>query len=50
MGMFAKPKTTMITLKGKPFRCECGCNVFTKKRTTYTCNGCQSTYTTKASK
>jgi len=39
-----------IKLKGKSFRCECGCNVFTKYADkingweTYCCNGCHREY------
>lgn len=36
--------STQLTVGGKPFRCECGCNVFTLKDRVYSCNACKSTY------
>jgi hypothetical protein len=46
--------SAMITVAGKPFRCSCGANVFTKRqgqvyegrrlRETFTCNGCRTVY------
>lgn len=43
-----KPETTMLRVGGKPFRCNCGANVFTKKsvsgKTVFVCNGCQEWY------
>jgi hypothetical protein len=37
---------TIITVDGKPFRCQCGANVFTHDSATdeYTCNGCGRVY------
>lgn len=35
----------MLTVAGKPFRCECGGNVFAKAEpSTYTCNSCHAQY------
>jgi hypothetical protein len=42
----AKPKQVMPRVEGKPFRCECGANVFTEYEPfKYRCNGCGATYT-----
>lgn len=36
---------TMLKVDGKPFRCECGCNVFTKvSDVRYECNACEQLY------
>lgn len=44
----------MIKLKGKAFRCQCGCNVFTQvgrlkdnDEIVYTCNACGERYAGK---
>jgi len=43
-----EPEATMLRVGGKPFRCTCGANVFTKKsvsgKTVFVCNGCQEWY------
>lgn len=39
------PKSAIIKVAGKPFRCECGANVFTEyERLKYSCNGCGAHY------
>ncbi len=38
------PETVMPRVNGKPFRCECGCNVFTKLDNFYRCNACSLEY------
>jgi len=46
-----EPKDILISVGGKPFRCECGCNVFRhpsnlpEDRYKYVCNSCRLTYT-----
>ena len=35
---------TMPKVKGKHFRCDCGCNVFTLKDHLYYCNACDAIY------
>ncbi len=36
----------MPRVNGKPFKCDCGCNVFTKTEPLkYRCNSCEATYT-----
>jgi len=36
----------MCFINGKSFRCECGCNVFTKVGDLkYRCNACEARYT-----
>lgn len=41
----ARGSQTMLTVGGSPFKCQCGCNVFTRIGTDkYRCNGCQSEY------
>lgn len=40
-----KPHAAMLRVNGKPFRCECGTNVFsTSDEHIYTCNGCGNVY------
>lgn len=39
-----EPEQSMPRVNGKPFRCECGCNVFTRRGNRYTCNGCGANY------
>jgi hypothetical protein len=34
----------MPRINGKSFRCRCGANVFTRKGSRYTCNGCAEVY------
>lgn len=40
-----------LKVTGKPFRCECGCNVFhqpnDKDLSRYACNGCDAEYVTE---
>lgn len=42
------PKNFTIKLKGKPFRCDCKCNVFHKPNkenlNQYKCNSCGTVY------
>lgn len=46
----APPEQVMPVVNGKPFRCLCGANVFTKRRAVahwgvvYQCNGCGAEY------
>lgn len=41
--------TVMIRIEGKPFRCDCGCNVFRKRAATqYSCNACDNWYAAEA--
>lgn len=36
----------MLKVQGKPFKCTCGCNVFTEyEPLKYQCNSCQAAYT-----
>lgn len=47
-GSAAGPQT-MLKIEGRTFRCECGCNVFTKTEiagepSLYTCNSCETIY------
>jgi hypothetical protein len=45
--MSEKPEQKMLYVDGskKPFRCSCGCNVFTEyKHLRYKCNGCKEVY------
>ena len=39
------PRQTMPIVGGRPFRCECNCNVFTQNSPTeFVCNACEATY------
>jgi hypothetical protein len=41
---------TILSVGGKPFRCSCGANVFTKNTVRpelYRCNGCEEEYTSE---
>lgn len=38
-------KQTLLVIKGLPFRCSCGCNVFTRvDGYTFICNACETKY------
>lgn len=39
-----EPEQTMPHVAGKPFRCHCGCNVFSRVGDRYTCNACGAIY------
>lgn len=37
-------EASMPRVGGKPFRCDCGANVFTRRGMKFTCNGCGTVY------
>ena len=39
-----EPEATMPRVGGKPFRCDCGGNVFSRTGTRYVCNSCGTEY------
>ena len=45
-----EPEAVMLRVDGKPFRCHCGANVFTKadlpwkRRDVFVCNACHEWY------
>lgn len=40
-----EPRAAMVTVRGRPFRCDCGANVLTEyEYHKYRCNGCRTEY------